>query len=161
LTNTATDDNLIKLNYCKTRRFFPTKEYEAGSKIVSKKEIVSFDCGLCGKFYYKVSEPGTLLKIPLNTDEQILVFFENPHESYENRNMEGFEFCGYDLCEVNISAITNCSGMFDDVIPVSELNIFGLLDDCESAYQIRELLKMKYPYENHADCEVYELWRRI
>jgi hypothetical protein len=97
----------------------------------------------------------------LNTGEQIIVFFKNPSESYENRNIDGFEFCGYDLCEVATSAITDCFGIFDDVIPFSELNKFGLINDGEKAYQVCKLLKTNYPYEHHADCEVYELWRRI
>jgi hypothetical protein len=74
-----------------------------------------------------------------------------------------FEFLGFDLIEsppasTGISALTNCSG-FDEAFQNGELSRFGLITDYDRAFEIREILKEKYPQEAHANCSVWAIWR--
>lgn len=161
--------------YYKAERFFPTKEYEVFSNVTGKSEIVSFDILLCGMineldpagtagFIREVADWKSLLQVPMKSDEQIIAYYMNPAESYQHHILpDGFEFCGYDLSEyeTSISAITNCGRLFDKVIPYGELNRFGLLGEHSRAVSIRKLLLDTYPNENHADCAIYELWRKL
>ena len=154
--------------YYKAERFYPDKKYEDFSKIFNRAEIVSYDVGLtvsnATKFIGEVSDWKLLLQTPLEPDEQIIAYYKNPTESHEFHILDdGFVFCGYDLSEelTEISAITNCGGGFEAAIPYSELNTFGLLAEYDKAFLVRDLLNELYPGEEHAYCEVYELWRRL
>lgn len=161
--------------YYKAKRFFPTEKYEEKSRIVGRKEIVSYDSMLCSvicdqdttgdaEFVGEVFDWKSLLQVPIEREEQIIAYWKNPAKSKEHHELDvGFEFCGYDLSEemTQISALTNCGGMFEKVISYSDLNKFGLIDEYEKAFFVRELLDKVYPNESHAGCEVYELWRRL
>ncbi len=70
-----------------------------------------------------------------------------------------FEFAGYDLLEnwSSISALLNCGG-FPDAFDNAELNSFGLLPNFERALVVQNMLKIKYPEEPHADCQIFALW---
>jgi hypothetical protein len=157
------------------KRFFPVEEYERFSKIVNRAEIVTYDVMLCeivdeyglsGSSPYagEVDDLGILLQIPIKEDEQIIAYFENPTESHVLHTFDVyFEFCGYDLSEklTGISAVTNCGGMFDKAISYEKLNKYGLIDDYEAVLLTRKLLDGLYPDESHAECEIYEIWRRL
>jgi len=163
--------------FYKAERFFPNKEYEEFSKILSRNEIVTFDF-LCrnieneGIDYteyladcnYGVLDWKVLLIIPLESDEQIIACFKNPTESHEFHYLDSrFEFCGYDLSndDVFISAITHCDGGFANALPYESLNKYGLIDNHQKAIYCSNFLKMSYPDEPHAYCEVFELWRML
>jgi len=160
--------------FYKAERFFPNQKYEEFSKILNRAEIVTYDMCLCGAIHEdngiaggyagEVKSLQTLLKIPLRTSMQIIAYYKNPTESYEHHRLENdFEFCGYDLSEemTGISAITNCGGAFGEAIPYEKLNKFGLLSEYQETFRIRMLLDELYPDEEHAACEVYELWRKL
>jgi len=133
-------------------RFFLDENYEEFSKILGRAEIVTYDTMLC------------TVKSEHGLSEQIIAYYKNPTKSHEYHTLDdGFEFCGYDLSEEStmISAITNCGGMFGDAIPYEKLNKFGLIAEYSEAFAIRKLLDELYPQESHAECDVYELWRRL
>ena len=58
----------------------------------------------------------------------------------------------------DVSALTNCGG-FDDVFAKAELSPLGLLTDLGRAYEIQRGLPTAYPYEAHAECHVWAIWR--
>ena len=167
-------DSMTKFVLYKAGRFFPTKEYEAFSRILNRKEIVTIDMLLCEALFEKapfrtegdddsISSYALLMFKSLSPNEQIIAYCKNPYESHKNHSLNNdFEFCGYDLSDemTTISTITNCGGMFDKAISYDELNRFGLIDEYKSAFRIRDLLNQLYPDDDHACCEVYELWRR-
>ena len=160
--------------FYKAKRFFPNKQYEEFSKIFNRAEIVTYDICLCenltnafdsfGIYVEGIRTWQPLLQTPLNPDEQIIAYYKNPTVNYEHRRLESnFEFCGYDLAEdfTGISALTNCGNLFDRAISYEVLNKFGIINDYHEAFQVRKLLSDFYPDECHAQCEVYELWRRL
>jgi hypothetical protein len=71
-----------------------------------------------------------------------------------------FEFCGYDLTELEtgISALTNCGG-FDLAFRASELSNLGLLKTLSQAGRVKSLLREHYPKESHAQCDLWAIWR--
>ncbi|MCL2462747.1 MAG: hypothetical protein FWF44_08790 [Defluviitaleaceae bacterium] len=158
---------MINPAYYKAERFFPTKKYEEFSMIFNKHEIITYDILLCNSTnsrYGEVQNLTGLVGVSLKTDEQIIAYYENPNESYESHYPgDGFEFCGYDLCEkmTGISAITNCGGDFEKAIPYNELNQYGLIGTYESVRKSHDALISLYPSDNHANCEIYELWRKL
>ena len=90
-----------KVMYFKTSRFYPDNNYfKYAHKLIGKKEIVSFDCGLF--------DLDGILNIDLSCCEQILAVIINPIKDKDYKIDNRFEFCGYDLCSDTISAITNC-----------------------------------------------------
>jgi hypothetical protein len=78
----------------------------------------------------------------------------------EQAVLPGFNLVGFDVLGVtgDVSALTNCGG-FDDVFAKAELSHLGLLTDLERANQVQRDLRKAYPYESHADCHVWALWR--
>jgi hypothetical protein len=79
--------------------------------------------------------------------------------------VEGFKddrfiFKGYDLMEGDsISALTNCGGGFNLAYTGDDLSESGLVFNYQRAYEIKDDLKKYYPYDNHADCAVWALWK--
>lgn len=71
-----------------------------------------------------------------------------------------FKFYGYDLLEdfTSISALTNCGG-FDKAFLPKDISEYGLIIDFKKAKVIQQLLMGKYPYEPHADCTLWAIWR--
>lgn len=121
-------------------------------------EIVSFDCGLFQLeevLYEEILSP--------TSDFQYLAVIIDPSERKSDLLSEDdrFSFVGYDLVEdlTSISAITNCGGDFEKAIDYDQLNDFGLFSDFAKALETREKLAAEYPDENHADCEIVEIWR--
>ena len=121
-------------------------------------ELVSFDTCLfkmVGVLKEEISQP---------TDEYqyLAVIIDPPAE--KNRELsddERFEFVGYDLVEEFsfISAITDCGGDFEEAIDYSKLNEYGIISDYEFALETQKLLEEKYPDEEHAYCDIVEIWR--
>lgn len=99
--------------------------------------------------------------------EQILLIIVRPDidriDEYTVHDIATYEFCGYDLVEMGtyISAITNCGAEFDNVIEYGKLSEFGLIPNYLHAIKTQILLRNNYPDQNHAHCEVVEVWRKL
>lgn len=127
---------------------------------IDAKEIVSFDSGL-----FDLEE----IKAYNNKHraEQILLIMVRPDVNLIDEHLvsviDVFTFCGYDLVEMNtcISAITNCGAYFDNAVDYGNLNEYGLLSNYLDAVKTQILLRDHYPDENHAYCEVVEVWRKL
>ena len=91
----------------------------------------------------------------------ILGLYRNPENHVVAAPASGdFCFLGYDLIEekTQISALTNCGG-FPDVFRNDELDYFGLIDSFDRACEVRRTLSVHHPNEQHAQCEMYAVWR--
>jgi hypothetical protein len=72
---------------------------------------------------------------------------------------KGFAFCGYDLIgEGDVSALTNCGG-FEKAFSGSDLSKLGLLDDYLLAKEVQAKLRLYYPDDHHANCDLWAIWR--
>lgn len=60
-----------------------------------------------------------------------------------------------------ISAINNCGANFDNAIDYGNLNEYGLMSNYLDTVKAQILLRNNYPDENHAYCEVVEVWRKL
>jgi hypothetical protein len=92
--------------------------------------------------------------------KNILGIFRNPEKHIDKSPAPDFNFIGYDLIEdeTGISALTNCGG-FPNSFSNEELNQFGLLTVFRRAADVRQDLKKNNPEEDHANCELYAIWR--
>lgn len=90
----------------------------------------------------------------------LLAVVIEPTRDCQNVKLNDFEFVGYDLLdrEYGNSALTNCGG-FDETFLPAELNQFGLIEDFEKAYDIKQRLLANNPDEHHADTNVIAIWR--
>ena len=141
-----------KVMYFKTSRFYPDNNYfKYANKLIGKKEIVSFDCGL-------FDLDGTI-DIDLSCCEQILAVIINPIKDKDYKIDNRFEFCGYDLCSDTISAITNCGCEYVKAIDYEKLNKYGLINDYDEALESIHKLKEIYPLDSHADCDIIKIYR--
>lgn len=126
-------------------------------KIVSK-EIVTFDCGLMEMNEIQKDK----IKVPEN-QQQVLAVIVRPEieRNYLLERDMRFEFCGYDLVELPccISAITNCGAGFEKAIDYTNLNAYGLILNYKEAVLTQLKLNEEYPDEDHAYCELVEVWR--
>ncbi|MDR3292518.1 MAG: hypothetical protein LBT20_00250 [Clostridiales bacterium] len=94
-----------------------------------------------------------IAKENLNKDEQILYC-----ELYKGNIFDGmsnFEFCGYDLLEVGASAIYDCDFNID------KTNDWGLIPTITEAIEVDIKLRNEFPYEQHAHCDIYAVWRYV
>lgn len=125
---------------------------------ISAPELVTFDCGLMEM--YEIENEQVSAK---RTDSrQVLAVIIRPGIEPNNRLSGGpFVFCGYDLIEetTTISAITNCGAGFEEAICYETLNGYGLISTYREAVNTQLSLYEKYPDENHACCEIVEIWR--
>lgn len=141
-----------KVMYFKTNRFYPDDKYlNYANKMIGKKEIVSFDCGLFDLV--------GILDINLSSCEQIFAVIINPVKDKDYQVDERFEFCGYDLCNDVISAISNCGCEYVKAIDYEKLNKYGLINEYDIALNSLNKLKDIYPLESHADCDIVKLYR--
>ena len=147
------------LRYFEANRVYCDEDYKqfTQNKIICE-EIVSFDCCL-----FEMNEIESSKSNSDFESQQIMAVIIRPQideASYlENK---GFEFCGYDLVEseTSISAITDCGAMFES-IPYSKLTKFGLLPTYKDAVLTQLALVEECPYEHHAYCDIYEIWRKL
>lgn len=94
-------------------------------------------------------------------ERNILCVFRDPTaEPVAPKDVQQFDFLGYDLVDVmgSASALSNCGG-FPDVFANRELTRHGLLSSRARAYQIQKKLRESYPEEPHADCYVWAVFR--
>jgi len=158
--------------YYITKRFYPTKEYDSFSIVKNRKEIVTMDICLCqqvnfdiyyNEFYGKTNELSYFDDYKLKHDEQVLRFIEEPNVDVQNLNMnDQFIFCGYDLIEkaTEISAVTNCGDWYP-LDFTDFLNEYGLINNLENCKKVKKDLKTFFSYDDHADCNIFALWRRL
>ena len=127
---------------------------------ITAKEIVSLDCGLL-----ELEEIGDCNNT--YATGQILLIIIRPDidraDEHIVRDIESYEFCGYDLVEMDTytSAITNCGARFYNAIDYGNLNEFGLISNYLVAVKTQILLRSNYPDESHAYCELVEVWRKL
>ena len=90
----------------------------------------------------------------------LLMVAIEPNQECKSIPVDDFDFIGYDLLDkdYSISALTNCGG-FDETFLPKDLNILGLIDDFEKAYDIKKRLLENNPEEYHADTNVIAVWR--
>jgi hypothetical protein len=89
----------------------------------------------------------------LKETEQILYC-----ELFKGNELDGvndFEFCGYDLLEAGASAIYDCD------FKINNINDFGLIPTINEAIEADAKLRMGFPYEQHAHCDIYGIWRYV
>lgn len=157
-------------------------EYIKWSRLKQLKEVVSLDCQLNG-LVFKVnhSEDGdwdfiitddmyetdlfNSFDFVLNKSKEFKKFnfiaaIKSPNGSQKKELESEYEFMGYELLDYfyEHSALTNCGG-FDESFQVEELNEYGLIEKLERAVEVQENLLKNNPEENHADCNLFEIWR--
>ncbi|GKX67574.1 hypothetical protein [Inconstantimicrobium mannanitabidum] len=129
------------------------------NKILAR-ELVTFDCGLMDMQEVEKKQ----IKFDLPRGQQLLAVIIRPEiePNYLLEN-DNFIFCGYDLVEATtyISAITNCGAGYEEVISYKTLNEYGLISAYREAVNTQLSLSEKYPDENHAYCEIVEIWRMV
>lgn len=82
-----------------------------------------------------------------------------PEDACKNKELEGFEFVGYDLMDkyFDISSLTNCDGFIDAYSP-ADVNAYGLIADWKNAYRIQKKLLENNPEHPHSDTIVVAIW---
>ena len=103
-----------------------------------------------------------LNRVPADGRLNILAVLQNPTAAnLAGVTLPGFAFAGFDLVDVHgdISALTNCGG-FEGVFLNAELSELGLLTDLSRAQEVQASLRVQYPEEPHAECHVWDIWRR-
>lgn len=151
-----------KIRYFKSDRIYNDNGlYRFNKGKIKAKELVTFDVALMVN-RKEISEQEIHSKI--NKTEQILAVIVRP-EIFPNDKLKvlGFEFCGYDLTEqgTGISAITNCGADWGEALDYSLLNQYGLFSDYRQAVLAQMDLPEYFPDENHAYCEIIEIWRIV
>jgi hypothetical protein len=170
----------MNIGFIALETFAPTEKYKTWSKLFHVKEIISLDCALCpniigdveekdyvhlkqDEYYFDISNDLEWLieKVRGSDDKQILAVIREPEIDCKNIEIDSrFKFCGYDLVEddTRISALVNCGG-FDKAFLPNELSEYGLIEEFEKAKAVQQLLMEKYPYEDHAFCTLWGIWR--
>jgi hypothetical protein len=99
-----------------------------------QREVVSLDIILCPS---------------VTTNEEVCSF-----------NDARFDFRGFDLVEAQtgISTLLNCGG-FPKAFSSKDLSNCGLLTEHSHAQNVQKLLKVEYPGEHYADCELSAIWQ--
>jgi hypothetical protein len=96
--------------------------------------------------------PRNLLAILLEPQAAAASFFRD----------ERFVLRGYDLVEkeTGISALTNCGG-FDQAYHASDLSKDGLIADYTLSQEVQHRLRLHYPDQHHANCELWAVWEML
>lgn len=154
--------------YCLCDRFFPIQFpiYRNFVTIQPFEEIVTVDVGLTRVIENLDSKSAESCEIA--DDQQILCVFclldefgdEIDAPDIAQREIPGFEFCGFDLADGLTSALTNCQGGFDKAFSYKDLNEFGIVSDYFKAKSIQKKLFNEYDDE-HTDCVLFAMFRKI
>jgi hypothetical protein len=168
----------MDMGFIAVETFFPPQNYVAWSKLFQIEQIVSIDCLLCpriteytdkedsyyiwlGDYWFYKDLNWLLSKVDKKMDKQVLALIWEPEiDCKAYFNDARFNFYGYDLLEdqTSISALTNCGG-FDKAFLPTEISKFGLIEEFDKAKEIQTKLRENYPYEEHANCSVWAIWR--
>jgi hypothetical protein len=170
-----------------TERFDPSDgegwtNYVKWARIPNLVEVVSLDGMLCphlprelededwnhivnadfrSNYFYHLDY--LMQRIVGETRRNILGLYRNPDRHFDAAPAAGaFDFIGYDLIEemTQVSALTNCGG-FPETFVNGELNKYGLLPTFDRAREVRKLLPERNPQDDHANCEMYAVWRSV
>lgn len=149
------------VRYFKGNRLFPSKLiYEFNQGKIQAKEWITFDVALMDLSEIDKEE----IEDAKNDSEQVIAVIIRP-DIVPNIFLEhaGFTFCGYDLVEhaTGVSAITNCGADWGNAINYEALNEYGLIAGFRQAVTTQLDLAEQFPDENHAYCEIVELWRML
>ena len=155
-------------------------EYMAWARLSQLEEVVALDASLCPRvidslegedWKHNVQQDG-LIDFFRNVDYlrervrdvpsfNILAAVLNPsHECREALADPRFDFKGYDLIGGGMSALTNCGG-FPLSFQNTELSRAGLLPTLSCAREVAVSLRTHYPDHNHADCDIWALWKMV
>ena len=153
-------NSIGKIRYFKGDRLYNEKAlYEFNQEKISAKELVTYDSSLMNLQEITKDE----IQDAREKAEQIIAIIIRPEieVSYTLENNSEFVFCGYDLVEhsTGISAITNCGADWGEALDYDMLNEYGLIPDYRQAVMTQLDLAESYPDENHAYCEIVEIWR--
>ncbi len=143
-------------------RFFTDEKYKKFSKLPVD-EIVSVDSALFPMTERILLDEKTAKLQSFEDGKQILRVqcFDNSKKMLCTEEIDDFVFCGYDLAEeCEISALTNCGG-FDETFTYKDLNSLGLIPDFLTAQKMQIDLAENNPDEEHADCLLFAVWRRV
>ncbi len=148
------------VRYFYSDRFFCDDGYnEFIQGKIKARELVTFDCCLMNM---KEAERPELSQ--LKQDKQIMAIIVRPEiePNYILEDDHTFEFCGYDLVEIQttISAITDCGAEFKS-IKYEHLNKYGLISTYREAVNAQLDLNEEDPEDPHAYCEIIEIWRLL
>lgn len=92
---------------------------------------------------------------------QVLAVLECPPSQFVVPN--AFTICGYDIMDSYFgnSTLTNC-GPIPEAFKPTDVNNFGLIDDRDKAFAIRDRMRALQPEDAHLGaCEVWLLARRL
>ncbi|WP_034058536.1 hypothetical protein [Lacinutrix jangbogonensis] len=160
---------------------FSWEEYKKFSEINHLKELVSLDGILNGLAFIPDLDASEEWKYMVTENGMVMFFFNNLEYVLSKVNhLEFFnllavikeptkekadlsttyDFIGYDLIGIggDVSALTNCGG-FDETFLPNDLNAYGLISEYDKAKKILKELPINNPEEQHADCNLYEVWR--
>lgn len=168
------DDEYVRVlnspnpQYCLCERFFTKRYpfYRNFGDVQPFEEIVTVDRGLIQVIERLDEDRAQAFEIP--EDQQILCVFclldKNGDEidvsELTKINIPGFEFCGFDLADEWVSALTNCAGGFDKAFSYKDLNRYGLISEYSTAKNIQEKLDSEYD-EEHTYCELFAIFRKV
>lgn len=159
--------------YCLCKRFFPTLplEKEWFGEFIS--EVISVDHSLFPKEEETVLTEEQAEHVLVEEGDQVLRVFCMLDEKGDlnvpdiaRQSVKGFEFCGFDLSDFEVSAILNCGSFtagdyFSKAFDYRKLNQFGLIPDYQTAINVRRKLMDEYPDDGHAYCAIFAIWRKI
>lgn len=103
-----------------------------------------------------------LSRQPLDRSKhQLIAAYEQPADT--EIIPTGFERCGYDIMDAYFgnSTLTNC-GPIPEAFSPADVNEFGLIDNYEMAFSIRDRMRLLHPDDPHLGaCDVWLLARRL
>ncbi len=167
------------------KRFDPTcseawPKFIAWSGMTQLREVVSLDGILCPTIFqdltaedwrHNVQEDFKIIlfhdlnyvlrKVVGKDRVNVLALLQHPpDDEVGSFNDPRFVFRGFDLValQTGISALVNCGG-FDRAFAPADLSECGLLTDQAQALRVQKRLRVEYPDEPHADCDVWAIWQ--
>jgi hypothetical protein len=170
--------------YTAVKRFDPTcgapwLKFIEWSHLTQLQEVVSLDLILCPTVFqdlmadwqHNVQEDFktslfldldyVVHRVAADVRVSVLALMQNPTDDEvrlfcDNR----FIFRGFDLVELQtgMSALVNCGG-FDKAFAPADLSDCGLLTDHAKVLSVQKRLRVEYPDEHHADCDVWAIWQ--
>lgn len=103
-----------------------------------------------------------LSRQPLDgSKHQLIAAYERPNGT-EHVPM-GFVLCGHDIMDAYLgnSTLTNC-GPIPEAFSPSDVNQYGLIDDRDKAFRIRDTMRQLQPDDPHLGaCDVWLLARKL
>lgn len=164
----ALRNNQPNPQYWLCRRFFTSQcpYYINFVDIQPFEEIVTVDVGLTQVM--ECLDSGSVEAYEIVDNQQILCVFclldefggEIDAPDIAQREIPGFEFCGFDLANESTSALTNCQGGFQKAFSYKDLNGFGIVSDYFRAKSIQKKLFDEYD-DDHTDCVLFAIFRKI